>query len=327
MTNAEIFQINTELDIPIYQQLADAIGAAVKKGELVTGQQLPTVQELSQQLGIARGTIKRAYDELERQNLLKKAPGRGTFVWYQPVNSESRKEQAMASIESLLSQLEGMGFSIGEISIFLNLKLREREAQEAYIKVAVVECNPENLAQMAEQLRHIPHVDLYSHLLDSVQQYPYKLGDDLDLIVTTASHADYLQSILPTPRRIAPVALRMSTSSLSSIIRMKPGTEVGFLGYSQRFADLLRKACRDYAEDVITDAPLMFGPDMDVNSYLAGKDVILVPVDYNKYCNTATAESLRLFKGQLVECSYKLDEGSLLYLETKIQRMLEEKSI
>ena len=52
-----IYQINPELDIPIYRQLVDTIRAAVKKGILLPDQQLPTVSELSQTLGIARGTI------------------------------------------------------------------------------------------------------------------------------------------------------------------------------------------------------------------------------------------------------------------------------
>ena len=61
-----IYKINPQLDIPIYQQLVDSIRAAVKTGELAANQQLPTVQELSASLGIARGTIKRAYDELDQ---------------------------------------------------------------------------------------------------------------------------------------------------------------------------------------------------------------------------------------------------------------------
>jgi lysophospholipase L1-like esterase len=42
----KIYKINMELDVPIYRQLVDSIHAAVKKGELTAGQQLPTVQEL-----------------------------------------------------------------------------------------------------------------------------------------------------------------------------------------------------------------------------------------------------------------------------------------
>ena len=166
-----IYRINTELDVPIYQQLVDSIRTAVKKGELVSGQQLPTVQEVTERLGIARGTIKRAYDELERAGLVEKVQGRGTFVRYQPADSGSRKEQAMAAINTLLDQLDEMGLSAAEINIFLNLKLRERAEQEAHVKVAVVECNPENLSQMSEQLRHLQGVDLYSYMLPSSSDF------------------------------------------------------------------------------------------------------------------------------------------------------------
>ena len=98
-----IYKINPELTVPIYQQLVDAIRTAIKRGTLTAGQQLPTVQEVTERLGIARGTIKRAYDELERLGLVEKVQGRGTFVCYQPASSGSRKEQAMAAIDAMLS--------------------------------------------------------------------------------------------------------------------------------------------------------------------------------------------------------------------------------
>ena len=86
-----IFYINPQLHIPIYQQLVDAARSAIKRGVLAFGQQLPTVQEVSEELSIARGTVKRVYDELEREGLVEKVQGRGTFVCYRPVSTESRK--------------------------------------------------------------------------------------------------------------------------------------------------------------------------------------------------------------------------------------------
>ena len=61
-----MFSVNPQLDIPLYRQLVDAIRAEVKKGSLPPKTQLPTVQQLSENLGVARGTVKRVYDELER---------------------------------------------------------------------------------------------------------------------------------------------------------------------------------------------------------------------------------------------------------------------
>ena len=75
-----LYSVDPGLDIPIYQQLVDRIRVSVKKGRLKSGQRLPTVQELADSLSVARGTVKRAYDELEREGLLEKVQGRGTFV-------------------------------------------------------------------------------------------------------------------------------------------------------------------------------------------------------------------------------------------------------
>ena len=322
-----IYKIDSSLEVPIYQQLVDIIRNAVKKGELVSGQKLPTVQEMSEELSVARGTIKRAYDELEHEGLVEKAQGSGTFIKYQPADSGSRKEKALAAIDALLKQLEDMGLSAAEINIFLNLKLREWAEEEAYIKVAVVECNPENLSQMSEQLRHIPQVELHSFLLESIQQYPYKLGEDFDLIVVTATHAEYMESVLPVKRRIAQVALRPSTRCLSHIIKLRSGMKVGIMGYSKRFCELLHTTCENYAEAVILDEPVVFSPDLDVAEYLKDKDAVLAPKFYEQYCSAEAADALHRFKGELVHCYYEMDEGSVLYLETKIKRLLEEKRI
>ena len=169
----DYININPELKIPIYQQLVDAIRVAVKKGILVSGQKLPTVQEMTDSLGVARGTVKRAYDELEHISIIQKVQGRGTFVCYNQDNSVGRKEKAMIAIGNMIDYLENMGLSPQEINIFINLKLRERSEQEANVKVAAVECNPENLSQITEQLRHISGVDLYSFTLDNVKAEGY----------------------------------------------------------------------------------------------------------------------------------------------------------
>ena len=322
-----IYKINPSLDVPIYQQLVDSIRAAIKNGTLPAGQQLPTVQEVTEKLSVARGTIKRAYDELELAGLVEKAQGRGTFVRYQPANSSSRKEQAMASIDAMLNQLEEMGFSASEINIFLNLKLRERAEQEAYVKVAVVECNPECLACMSEQLRHIEGVDLYAYLLENVQQYPYQLNDDFDLVVTTSNHAEFLSGILPENTRFARTALRPSTRYLSRILKLGHREKLGIVGYSQRFARLMHTTCKNYVDGVEVFEPITADSETELKAYLQGKTVVLVPKSYEKYFSAQAVELLHDFAGTIIDCYYEMDEGSVLYLEAKIKRLLEAKSL
>ena len=324
-----LFQINPQLDIPIYQQLVDAVRAAVKKGTLVAGQQLPTVQEMAQKLSIARGTIKRAYDELEHQGVLEKIQGRGTFICYQPANSGSRKEQAMAAIDSMLDSLEEMGFSVTEINIFLNLKLRERSEDLSTVKVAVVECNPENVSQLSDQLRSIKGIELYSYLFDVVKEYPYKLGEDIDLVVTTAEHAAYLESVLPDRQKLVRVALRISMDALTRLMKLRSGDTVGILCSSPRFGDLVYHSCRKFFRHVAYRPPQTFFPKLDLTAWMADKDAVLAPVGYEKYCTSDAARILQEAEnaGKVILCGYEMDEGSSLLLEERLAHIRESKTM
>ena len=324
-----IFQVNPQLDIPIYQQLVDKIRVAVKRGALVPGQQLPTVQDMAQQLSVARGTIKRAYDELENQGVLEKVQGRGTFICYQPADSGSRKERAMAAIDGLLDDLEEMGFSSTEINIFLELKQRERSEHLSTLKVAVVECNTENLSQLSEQLRTIKGIELFSYLLDSIREYPYKLDEDMDLVITTAEHAEFIESILPTPDKLARVALRLSTETLSGIVRLRPGEQVGIISFSDRFGELVYASCCHYAKNTRVSQPRQFSRESDMDAFLQDKDTVLVPRGYDKYCSAEATQRLCQLdkKGRLILCSYKLDEGSFLHLEEKLRQLRRSKNM
>jgi len=322
-----IFKINPQLDIPIYQQVVDTVRAAVKKGTLAPGQQLPTVQELAQALSIAKGTIKRAYDELEHQGLLEKIQGRGTFICNSPSQSGSRKERAMAAINNVLDELEEMGLSSTEINIFLTLKLRERAENLSVLKVAVVECNTETLSQLSEQLRSIKGIELFSYVVDSIEQYPYKLDEDMDLVITTAAHGEFISGILPDSGKLAKVALRLSTDTLSGIVRLQPGCSVGIVSFSGRFGDLVYESCRRYAQNVKLSRPRLFR-DEDVAEFCRSKDAILVPRDYEKYCSDAVRKLLQQMekKERLILCGYKLDEGSFLHLEEKLQNLRKSKT-
>ena len=319
----EIFKIDLNLDVPIYQQLVDKVRVGVKTGQLQPGQKLPTVQELADGLSIAKGTIKRAYDELEHLGVLEKVQGRGTFIRYQPGNSESRKDQAMAAIDSLLERLEDMGFSQTEIGIFLDLKRRERTNRLSMLKVALVECNPESLAQLAEQLRTVQGIELYTYLLKTVEEYPYNLDDDVDLVLTTGTHAAYIESILPDKKKLARIAMRLSMESVAGIVTLQPGMRVGILSGSTRFGELMARTCEQYGRQLQTQQVCKFTPSLDVEEYLQDKDAVLVPENYTKYCNAETARKLK--KTMLVLCNYEMDEGSLFHLEEKIQQLRDAK--
>ncbi len=65
---------------PKYQALVDALDHDIQTGALPAGTRLPPQRELANRLGVAIGTVSRAYAVAERRGLLSGEVGRGTFV-------------------------------------------------------------------------------------------------------------------------------------------------------------------------------------------------------------------------------------------------------
>src|SRR5918995_1771819 len=65
---------------PKYQALVDALDRDIRTGALPPGTRLPTQRDLASQLGVAIGTVSKAYALAERRGLLSGEVGRGTFV-------------------------------------------------------------------------------------------------------------------------------------------------------------------------------------------------------------------------------------------------------
>jgi len=65
---------------PKYRQLANLLRSQIVGGGLAPGDQLPSEAQLQDEHGISRITIRQALADLEREGLLSKVPGKGTFV-------------------------------------------------------------------------------------------------------------------------------------------------------------------------------------------------------------------------------------------------------
>lgn len=65
---------------PLYQQVHESLKSKITNGEWRGGMIIPGDQELSRQLGVSIGTVRKALDELARQRLVVRERGRGTYI-------------------------------------------------------------------------------------------------------------------------------------------------------------------------------------------------------------------------------------------------------
>ena len=87
---------------PIYEQITSQIKEMIMNGSLKTGDALPSMRTLAQNLRISIITTKRAYEELERDGFIESYTGKGSFVKAQ--NLEIYREEQIKRIESLLME-------------------------------------------------------------------------------------------------------------------------------------------------------------------------------------------------------------------------------
>lgn len=65
---------------PPYAQIQEQIATMVRSGVLATGTRLPAIRHLATDLGVATGTVARAYRELESDGLVEPRGRHGTRV-------------------------------------------------------------------------------------------------------------------------------------------------------------------------------------------------------------------------------------------------------
>lgn len=108
---------------PIYLQISNQIKTMILEGKLKEGEPIPSMRVLATELRISFMTIKRAYEELERDGFIESYTGRGSFVKAQ--NLEIYREEQIKRIEALLTEAgdtaRKAGISMEELHELLDL--------------------------------------------------------------------------------------------------------------------------------------------------------------------------------------------------------------
>ncbi|AZQ36980.1 GntR family transcriptional regulator [Streptomyces cyaneochromogenes] len=78
--NEPAVRVDTASQVPPYAQIRAQLGALIVTGQLAEGDRLPTVRQLATDLGLAPGTVARAYRELEAAELIRTRRGAGSRV-------------------------------------------------------------------------------------------------------------------------------------------------------------------------------------------------------------------------------------------------------
>lgn len=111
------FQIELKAGVPIYEQVIYAVKKAIAFGQLVPGDRLPSVRNLSQELKINPNTAQKAMAYLIQEKIIEVRPGIGcTVASASPATPEQRAAILEKKIEELVVEAKRLGLNEREVS-------------------------------------------------------------------------------------------------------------------------------------------------------------------------------------------------------------------
>lgn len=103
--------VDTASPVPPYEQIRVQLAELILHGVLAPGSRLPPVRQLASDLGLATGTVARAYREVETAGLVVSRRGGGTRVAVPPTPStpDERDELLAAHAELYVAAARRLG--------------------------------------------------------------------------------------------------------------------------------------------------------------------------------------------------------------------------
>ena len=109
--------------VPPFEQIRAQVEVLVLSGHLRPGTSLPTIRQLAHDLGVAPGTVQRAYRELEAGGVVESHRRRGTVVLEPYVERTSRAQRDLrlqAAARDLVATARSLGVDLDSVESALH---------------------------------------------------------------------------------------------------------------------------------------------------------------------------------------------------------------
>lgn len=112
---------------PLYQQIKDQLKDAILKEELTEGAPLPSIRSFANELKVSVLTIRRVYDELEKEGFVTSQIGVGTFVSAGNVEllRESKRRLVEEKMQEMITLAKTLSISKEELIAMMDILYEE----------------------------------------------------------------------------------------------------------------------------------------------------------------------------------------------------------
>jgi GntR family transcriptional regulator len=128
-----MFHVDFKSGKPVYLQLVDQVRYAAASGVLRSGDALPSIRPLAEELRVNRNTVAKAYAELESLGIIETIAGKGCFFKENenPLTKEARHKLLVARIDEAVVTAHQMQVASPVLRELLEERIRFFERKKA----------------------------------------------------------------------------------------------------------------------------------------------------------------------------------------------------
>lgn len=318
-------EIDKSDTIPIYKQIVIQFENLIKDGKCKAGEKLPTEKELCSENSVAIGTIKKAFDELEKKHYIKRVQGSGTFVARNEGNIDI--EQAEKIVSDVFNKLSFVKSQ--QIYIVLEKELKRKFNRENFINVAWVDCSPENFPTTVKQINRISNLKVTPLLLEDIRRDNTLINLSYDFVATSNHHYRELLYLLSEEAPpIEKLVLEVSDETILKIAKLDEHDSIGVLYKSRNFVhNVIEKLQSINIKNSIGSFDY-YGEFDEFKEFLLEVDVILVEADYKNSLSEDYLKALDEYEKRghkIIPFIYQIDKGSLYGFSNKMKQFYKNK--
>lgn len=199
--------LKRDVQMPLYQQMANEIKAQIASGELRQNEQIMTEMELSREFGVSRITVRKALELLVEEDILSKRQGVGAFV------TGKKLVRSMNVMMGFTQTCEANGQNATSRLLFAGLN----EARPADIKLLGVKEGDSVIS--LKRLRFCDNVPVMVEEVRLQRSFAYLLGEDL----TGSLHKMLAENGIKVVKGVKTISISSATKEESSLLGMGEG--------------------------------------------------------------------------------------------------------
>ncbi len=208
----------------LHEQLVEQLRYRIAEGHYKLNETLPSTRALAEQIGVSFHTVRKAYQQLEREGRLSAHAGSGYRVEDRaPLDKSQRIERGATVVQETLHQLIGLGLPEEEIEYLFQEQLEMLQSGRSGHKLVFVAAARELAEGGAEQIAHALQQRVEAASMDEVGRH-----QDADYVFAPFALVQRVMEALPRTDVIG-VQTNLTAATLDRVARLLPRETLGLV--------------------------------------------------------------------------------------------------